>query len=70
MPNMFVEIQRMGKCKQDDEIPLQPQISLEPFGKWGLNLVGPIYSTSNQKNYILVCRVPYQMNGVEGTPKC
>jgi hypothetical protein len=49
------ECQRMGKITKRDEIPLQPQVSLEPFDKWGLDFVGPINPPSNQKNHILVC---------------
>lgn len=36
-------------------MPLQPQLTLEPFEKWGLDFIGPISPTSNNKEYILVC---------------
>ena len=47
--------QRMGTPIKQDEMPLQPQISIEPFEKWALDFVGPINPTSKKKKYILVC---------------
>jgi hypothetical protein len=32
----------MDKPTKKNEIPLQPQISLEPSKKWDLDFVGPI----------------------------
>jgi len=46
---------RMGRPTRSDEMPLQPQISLSSFDKWGLDFVGPISPSSNNKEYILVC---------------
>ena len=34
---------------------LQPQIVIEPFEKWALDLVGTINPSSHKKSYILVC---------------
>ena len=34
--------QRMGRPTSSDEIPLQPQVMIEPFEKWALDFVGPI----------------------------
>ena len=35
-------------------MPLHPQLSIEPFEKWGLNFVRPINPPSKNKEYILV----------------
>ena len=40
---------------QRDEMPLHPQVALEPFDKWGMEFFGPIYPPSKQKKYIIVC---------------
>ena len=40
---------------KSDEMPLQPQIVIEPFEKWALDFVGPINPSSQKKSYILVC---------------
>jgi len=47
--------QRMGKPTPRDEMPLQPQVTLEPFEKWGMDFVGPINPPSRQRSYIIVC---------------
>jgi len=47
--------QRMGRPTATDEMPLQPQVHLEPFEKWALDFIGPINPTSKGKKYILVC---------------
>eukprot|EP00253_Pinus_taeda_P034267 PITA_34267 len=49
------QCQRMGKPTQKDEMPLQPQVTLEPFEKWGMDFVGPINPSSRQRSYIIVC---------------
>ena len=38
-----------------DEMPLQPQLVVEPFDRWALDFVGPINPPSKKKFYILVC---------------
>jgi hypothetical protein len=45
----------MGHPVAADEMPLQPQVLIEPFEKWALDFVGPINPTSKRKRYILVC---------------
>ena len=45
----------MGRPTASDEMPLQPQVHLEPFEKWVLYFVGPIDPPSKGKRYILVC---------------
>ena len=45
----------MGKLVARDEMPLQPQVLIEPFEKWALDFVKPIDPPSQGKRYILVC---------------
>jgi len=45
----------MGRPVVSDEMPLQPQVSIEPFEKGALDFVRPISPISNEKKYILVC---------------
>lgn len=47
--------QRMGKPVPYDDIPLLPQVLIDPFEKWALYFVGPISPPSRQKWYVLVC---------------
>ena len=36
-------------------MPLNPQVVLTPFDKWGMDFIDPIAPPSNGKSYILVC---------------
>eukprot|EP00253_Pinus_taeda_P025442 PITA_25442 len=45
--------QRVGKTSPSSEMPLQPQVLIEPFEKWALDFIGPIDPPSKQKKYIL-----------------
>ena len=47
--------QRMGRPTPRDEMPLQPQVTFEPFDKWGMDFVGPIDPPSKKKQCIIVC---------------
>jgi len=47
--------QRIGRPTLSSEMPLQPQVLIEPFEKWALDFIGPISPPSKQKKYILVC---------------
>lgn len=40
------QYQRMGKPTPKDEIPLQPQVTLDPFDKWGMDFIGNIVPPS------------------------
>lgn len=46
--------QRAGHPGHSNEMPLNPQLVIEPFERWALDFVGPINPLSNQKTYILV----------------
>ena len=45
----------MGQPNRLDQMPLQPQLVIEPFDRWALDFVVPIIPHSKQKDYILVC---------------
>ena len=47
--------QRMGQPNHRYEIPLNPQVILEPFERWALDFIRPINPPSSQRVYILVC---------------
>lgn len=47
--------QRMGQPTFTNEMPLQPQVVIEPFEIWGLDFVGLFSPPSQGKEYILVC---------------
>jgi len=45
----------MGNPTPRDEMPLQPQVTFEPFDKWGMDFIGPINPPSKQRHYIILC---------------
>eukprot|EP00253_Pinus_taeda_P005417 PITA_05417 len=45
----------MEKPTPRDEMPLQPQVTLKTFDKWGMDFIGSINPPSGQKKYIIVC---------------
>ena len=57
----------MGRPVRSDEMPLQPQILIEPFEKRALDFIGPINPPSQGKKYILVC-IDYVTKWVEAKP--
>ena len=40
--------QRIGRPTSSDEMPLQPQVMIDPFEKWALDFVGPISPMSRK----------------------
>ncbi|KAH9308900.1 hypothetical protein KI387_036811, partial [Taxus chinensis] len=46
--------QQMGKPTLSTEMPLNPQLVLGPFEKWGIDFVGPFDPPSFRKDYLLV----------------
>ena len=54
----------MGKPSRRDELPLNPQISLQVFEKWAIDFVGPFNPPSHKKVHILFC-TDYVMKWVE-----
>lgn len=49
------QCQRMGKPTREDEIPLQPHVTLEKFEKWGMFFIRPIDPPLGNKKHIIVC---------------
>ena len=45
----------MGKPTPRDEMPLQLQMTLEPFDKWHMDFIEPIDPPSGKKMYIIMC---------------
>ena len=51
----MLSVPKDGEPTPKDEIPMQPQVTFEPFEKWGMEFVGPINPPSKPKQYIIVC---------------
>ncbi|KAH9325429.1 hypothetical protein KI387_005607, partial [Taxus chinensis] len=56
--------QIMGKPTLSMEMPLNPQLILGPFEKWGIDFIGPFDPPYFGKAYMLVC-IDYVMKWVE-----
>ena len=47
--------QWIGRLVQEDEIPLQEHVFIDPFENWSLYFLGPITPMPQYKWYIFVC---------------
>jgi len=47
----------MGNPTPRDEMALQPQVTFEPFDKWGMELIGPINPPSKKNNTLLCAMI-------------
>ena len=56
--------QRMGRFDQSNEMPLQPQLVIEPFEIWALYFVSPFNPPFKHKSYIVVA-IDYVKEWVE-----
>ena len=54
----------MGRHVPSDEMPLKPQVLIDPIEKWALDFIDPINPPSKGKRYILVC-IDYVSKWVE-----
>ena len=61
--------QRMGKLSRRDEMPLVPQVTLQPFDKWVVDFVGPINPPGKRTSawYVIIV-IDYLTRWVEATP--
>lgn len=61
--------QTMGTTSHRDELPLNPQVSLQLFEKWAIDFVGPIHSLGKKTGarYIIIT-TEYLTRWVEAVP--
>lgn len=48
-------VSKDGEPTPKDEMPMEHQVTFEPFERCGMDFVGPISPPSKQKQYIIVC---------------
>ena len=60
--------QRTGRPSQRDDIPLNPQMMLQPFEKWLINFVGPIQPQGRMGARYIITAKEYLTHWVEAQP--
>eukprot|EP00253_Pinus_taeda_P010946 PITA_10946 len=57
--------QRIGKLSQRDEMPLNPQMTLQPFEKWAIDFVGPTKPKGKMDAHYIIATTKYLTRWVE-----
>jgi len=57
--------QRTGRTSQRDEIPLNPQMMLQPFEKWEIDFVGPIHPQGKKESRYIITATEYLTHWAE-----
>ena len=61
--------QIIGKLSRRDEIPLVPQVTLQPFDKWVVDFMGPINPHGNRTGVrYIITAIDYLMRWAEASP--
>ena len=60
--------QRTGKPSRRDEMPLNPQMTLQPFEKWAIDFVGPIKPQGKTGARYIITATEYLTRWVEAQP--